>query len=314
MVSLLHFSLLHYIQKLHISDPKLIFTDWILDSYGSYIPQTLLRLAIRQLLKTRQAADLKNNSLATVTSDKQAFVQKLRTQPIAINTKDANEQQYEVKTGVFESFLGPRMKYSCCLFPTGKETLEEAEENMLKEYMVKAELVDGMRILDLGCGWGSATLHFAEHLPNSKITAFSNSKTQREYIEAQLKQRNLKNVEVITGDVATYDFESESEKFDRVVSIEMFEHCKNYDLLMAKVARTLKPGGKLLVQILCHCTTPYDFNEGWMARYFFAGGTMPSADLLLYFQKDLQIQKQWWVNGSHYSKTLQVRLETISSR
>ena len=156
----------------------------------------------------------------------------------------------------------------------------------------------------ISCGWGSGALYFAEILPRAQITAFSNSRTQKEYIDAQARCKGISNLTVITGDVVDYEFDAET--FDRIVSIELFEHMKNYELLMKKVARSLRPGGKLFVHIFAHKTTPYDFEEGWMSTHFFTGGTMPSADLLLYFQGSLQIEEQWWISGKHYSKTCEV--------
>ena len=269
------------------------------------VPDTLIRTGIRSLLRDRLEQEKKADR-------KVRFIEEMKTGPLAIHTKAANEQHYEVPTGFYLKVLGHRLKYSSCLWPPEVRDLDAAELAMLDLTVGRAGIVDGMDILELGCGWGSLSLYMAARFPHARITAVSNSRTQKEFIDAEAARQGLLNLRIITCDMNEFKPDG---AFDRVVSVEMFEHMRNYELLLKDIACWLKPEGKLFVHIFVHEHFAYPFETGeendWMARYFFTGGLMPSFDVFSYFTKDLVIEQKWAVSGQHYEKTLNAWLDKM---
>jgi cyclopropane-fatty-acyl-phospholipid synthase len=281
-------------------------------------PDIFIRRYVRGLCRSRIGAE------PVSVSEKQEyltrFIESLSGQPLAIETRFPNVQHYEVPTEFFRLILGRRMKYSCCLFredivPSRAHLkLDGAEQRMLDLTCERAELGDGQRILELGCGWGSLALYIAERYPHSSVVAVSNSRTQKVHIEGEIKKSGVRNLTVVTADMNVFKTKGQ---FDRIVTVEMFEHMRNYGKLMHKVAKFLKSDGKLFVHIFNYQGTPYFYDsndpDDWMARNFFAGGMMPSPELLLFFADDLAIEKRWLINGRHYQNTLEAWLSKMDA-
>jgi cyclopropane-fatty-acyl-phospholipid synthase len=281
-----------------------------------YVPDVLARFGMRRLIAQRLA----DESAGDPAARHAAFVRELRASPIAIHAQDANAQHYEVPAEFFRLHLGPRLKYSCCVYDTPGTTLAQAEEATLALCAQRAGLADGQRILDLGCGWGSLALWLAQQYPRSQIVALSNSAGQREFIEARARERGFANLRVLTGNIADFDFPAQgiAAEFDRILSVEMFEHMRNYQALLAKLSRWLKADGKLFVHVFAHRTLAYPFEvkdgSDWMSKYFFTGGLMPSTRLLAEFQDDLALEQQWWIDGTHYERTANDWLAGMDAR
>jgi len=277
------------------------------------VPDAILRMAIRRRLARKLAEEAALDRAAggpRITE----FAAELRTMPIAVHTEDANEQHYELPPEFFELVLGKHLKYSSALYER-EDSLDDAELRMLDLYLERARLEDGQDILELGCGWGSLTLHMARRLPGARILGVSNSRPQREFILAKAERLGIANVEIVTADMNHF---STDRRFDRVVSIEMFEHMKNYERLLAKVAEHLSDDGMLFIHVFAHRKYAYhyvaDGPDDWMGRYFFTGGTMPSTDLFTHFADRMEQIDHWVVSGTHYERTSNHWLENMDAR
>lgn len=267
------------------------------------VPDTAIRAGIRRLLQKR-LVEISAGDIATSADALNEFVEDMNGSAVALVPQLANEQHYEVPAEFFTQVLGRHRKYSSCFWQDANSDLDQAEADALKVTCERAGIKNGMEVLDLGCGWGSLSLWIAEHFPDCQVTSVSNSAGQRRFIERQALDRKLDNIKVLTCDMNLF---AAPGTYDRIVSVEMFEHMRNYRKLFKRVNAWLKPGGHFFMHIFCHRHCAYAFEDNgkddWMSRHFFSGGIMPSFDLPLRFQDDLKIRQRWAWDGTHYEKT-----------
>ena len=278
------------------------------------VPDSLLRAIIRRRLRDKLEG-LQEAAAGDEAAALRSYAAALAVGPFAIHQDAANRQHYELPTAFFREFLGPRLKYSCCLWPGGVDDLTAAEEAMLALTCERAGLEDGMDVLDLGCGWGSLALFVAERFPQCRVTALSNSRTQAEHIAAACSAASHAGVTPVTADIASFD---PGRRFDRVLSVEMFEHVRDYRELFARLRSWLEPDGRVFVHVFSHARFAYTFSaedpSDWMGSRFFSGGQMPAHDLFLAFDDDLVAEERWWLEGGHYARTLEAWLRRYDER
>ncbi len=267
-----------------------------------YLPDFILKKAIKRILMSRLKEISNERSIKT--DSKLDFFEKLKNSPIAVSTNQANEQHYEVPASFFKYVMSDNLKYSCCWYESETNDLMQAEINMIEKTITRAEISSNQQILDLGCGWGSFTIYAAQKFPNSVFTCISNSNDQIEFIKQEAKKKNLKNILPQKQDINNLSFEY---KFDRIVSVEMFEHVRNYKKLLNNLKNFMNSEGKLFIHIFNHKEHSYPYeirgDSDWMSKYFFTGGIMPSADIFDFFNDDFFVSKYWKVDGKHYAKT-----------
>lgn len=290
-------------------------TDTFIDlAERGFVPDFLIRAGIRNLCRKRlqqcRTDDCEANAELV-----EEYMRSVNESPLAVLTDKANEQHYEVPAPFYHRVLGKNLKYSSCYFEELVSDLSTAEDRALELTSEHADLEDGQRILELGCGWGSLSLWMAKQFPQARIISVSNSNSQREYIMGQARERKLTNLKVVTADVNTFE---PDQTFDRVVSVEMFEHVRNHRRLFRRIHAWLKEEGKLFTHVFCHRSTSYPFEvdgeDDWMSKHFFSGGTMPADELFLRIAGPLELESRWRWSGQHYAKTSECWLENLDRR